>query len=114
MRRLVQTWRSGLSDLEFVVDAQHGEGGRVASRLTVRGRHTGEFLGCPPTGAPVTTTGIAITRVIGGRIVADWSEIDLLGRLRLRGAGPQATASSANAGAPADPGDRVPADAPAS
>ncbi len=90
IRRVVQTWRSGLSDLEFVADAQHAEGGRVASRLTVRGRHTGEFLGHPPTGAPVTTTGIAITRVIGGRIVADWTEIDLLGALRPRG-GPTAS-----------------------
>jgi predicted ester cyclase len=114
MRRVVQTWRSGLSDLEFVADAQHAEGGRVASRLTVRGRHTGEFLGCPPTGAPVMATGIAITRVIGGRIVADWSEVDLVGLLRLRGAGPQATASSADGGAPAGRGDSAPADAPAS
>jgi predicted ester cyclase len=92
VKRLVQTWRCGLSELEFVVDAQHAEGGRVASRLTVRGTHAGEFLGCPPTGARVTTAGIAITRVIGGRIVADWTEIDLAGPLHALRAGPPAGA----------------------
>jgi predicted ester cyclase len=114
MKRLVQAWRSGLSELEFAADAQHAEGGRVATRLTVRGRHTGEFLGFPPTGDQVMAAGIAITRVIDGKVVADWSEIDMIGLLRLRGAGPQATASSPVGGAPADQGDRGPAGPPAS
>lgn len=77
MRELVRSWRSGLAGLTVTIDAQHAEGGRVATRLTMCGRHTGVFLGCPPTGEPVTMTGIAIARVGGGQLLSDWTELDL-------------------------------------
>jgi predicted ester cyclase len=77
VRELVKGWRCGLSGLGFSVDAQHVEGGAVATSFTMRGTHTGMFAGRAPTGAEVTMTGIAIAHVVNGQIATDWTEIDM-------------------------------------
>lgn len=82
MKRLVRWWRSVLAGLEFRIDAQHAEGGAVATRFTASGVHAAELAGRAATGARVTLTGIAVAHVGGGRITSDWTEFDLLGALR--------------------------------
>jgi predicted ester cyclase len=49
---------------------------------TPRGTHHGAFQGIPPTGKPVTLTGISIWRVDGGKIVESWHELDTLGLMQ--------------------------------
>jgi predicted ester cyclase len=83
MKRLVRWWRSVLSGLEFQVDAQHAEGGAVATRFTASGKHAAAFAGRAPTGAQVTMTGIALAHVTDGQLVSDWGEFDLAGVLRV-------------------------------
>jgi predicted ester cyclase len=39
-------------------------------------------MGVPPTGRPITITGIAISRVRDGKIVEEWEVSDVLGLLR--------------------------------
>ncbi len=43
-------------------------------RWTMRGTHTGELalVGIPPTGRPVTMSGLATFRILDGRFVAVW------------------------------------------
>jgi steroid delta-isomerase-like uncharacterized protein len=58
------------------------DGDRVAFRYTDSGTNTGDFFGNPPTGQPVTWTGINILRVECGLVVESWAEVDGLGLWR--------------------------------
>src|SRR5262245_30554581 len=62
----------------FVVEGLYRDGEYVVSRVTMHGRHVGEFLGIPPSGAEVTVSGITINRLVGGRIVERWANWDTL------------------------------------
>ena len=51
------------------------EDDKVMTRLAIHGSHDQEmFTGVPPTGAELKFTGIIINRVVGGKIVEEWSE----------------------------------------
>lgn len=78
--------RTGFPDIHFTVEDQVAEGDKVVTRWTMRGTHTGVFMGRPPTGRPVEIPGIAIFRVVDGRIVDRWRAADDLGRMRQIGA----------------------------
>ena len=76
------------SDLHFTIEDMVAEGDQVITRWTARGTHTGPLLNIPPTGKPVTITGISIDRVKNGRVVEGWTEFDALGMLQQLGAFP--------------------------
>lgn len=61
--------RRTYSDFELRVDQQIAEGEWVVSCVTMRGIHTGIWLGMRPTGARVEMTGVNVDRVVDGRIV---------------------------------------------
>ena len=67
------------------VDDLVAEGDKVVVRWTFRGTHPGEFQGVPPTGKQVTIIGISIFRIVGNKVVEDWTIIDLLGLLQQLG-----------------------------
>ena len=58
------------------------------TRWTYRAVHRGEFQGLPPTGKPVTMTGISILRITGGKVAENTVEMDQLGLLRQLGVVP--------------------------
>jgi predicted ester cyclase len=68
-----------LSDLSITMEDMIAEDDRVAFRATVRGKHTGEYMGAPPTGKQVTLTVISIYQIKDGKIVEDWTSGDMLG-----------------------------------
>lgn len=76
------------SDWSHEVSQQFSDGEFVISRITGRGRHTGDFLGIPASNKDVTMEGIAIHRVVDGKIVEHWSQVDGLGLLSQIGAIP--------------------------
>lgn len=61
------------------------DGDRVAFRYTDSGTNTGSFFGHPPTGEPVTWSGINILRVECGMVVESWAEVDGFGLWRQLG-----------------------------
>ena len=56
---------------------QIAEGDLVANRFVFHGTHRGEFMGIAPTGREVTFEGLSIDRVVDGKIVENWVEMDL-------------------------------------
>lgn len=42
-------------------------------------------MGIPPTGKPVTVTGINLYRVVNGKIVEEWWQEDILGLMQQLG-----------------------------
>jgi steroid delta-isomerase-like uncharacterized protein len=70
---------AAFSDHHYTIEDQLAEGDKVATRVTWRAIHTGEFQGLHPTGRQVVAPGIAIMRIYDGRIVEHWARYDLMG-----------------------------------
>jgi predicted ester cyclase len=77
-----------LSDLHITNEDMIAEGDKVVTRWTMRGKHTGEWMGIAPTGKQVEGIGISIHRIAGGKIVEDWAVGDTLSVMRQLGAIP--------------------------
>jgi steroid delta-isomerase-like uncharacterized protein len=71
-------FRGAFPDIEVVVEDQVAEGDLVATRCSVRGKHTGDHLGFAATQSPVEFTGITITRIRNGKIVEAWNNFDFM------------------------------------
>jgi predicted ester cyclase len=68
-------------DLVVTVEQQIAEGDYVATCITARGTHQGDWLGIKPTGKVVTYTGVNIDKVVDGRITEHGGAANLLGPL---------------------------------
>ena len=79
-------FREAFPNIEVVVEDQIAEGDRVATRCSVRGKHTGDSLGFAATQSPVEFTGITITRIKDGKIVEAWNNFDFMKMYRQLGA----------------------------
>jgi predicted ester cyclase len=84
-RQTVTMYLTAFPDLYFTVEDFIAEGDKVVARLTVRGTQQGIFMGIPPTGKHATVTAIDINRMVGGKSVEHWLEMDMLGLLQQLG-----------------------------
>lgn len=87
-RQFINMYLAAFADLRLTVEDLIAEGDRVTVRFTLRGTHTGELMGLPPTGKQVTMTGIQIVRATDGKITENWINTDALGLLQQLGAIP--------------------------
>ncbi len=72
-------------DSQVTTEDLVAEGDKVVERFSFRGTNTGSFMGAPPTGKKVTSSGMSIFRIAGGKIVEHWGENDALGTLQQLG-----------------------------
>ena len=79
LKDLVRAWRTGFPDAVQRVDQIMAIGDTVIVRLTWEGTHLGEFLGVPPSGKRVSVETIGIDRVVDGKVVEGWGQLDMLG-----------------------------------
>ena len=79
VKQIVAAWRTGFPDGHMVIDDLIGEADKVVIRMTWRGTHQGDFYGIAPTNRQVSVTSIGIDRVVNGKIVEGWGEVDMLG-----------------------------------
>ena len=84
-RQMIAHFQDAFPDGRNTSEDLLAEGDKVVQRWTFRGTHQGAFQGIPPTGRPVTLTGISIWRVDGGTIVESWHELDTLGLMQQLG-----------------------------
>ena len=97
VRQTIGMLGSAFSDQRYEVHHLIGEGDTVVIHATMHGRHTGEFLGIPPTGREVTLRSIHIVRYRDGREIETWALQDRLGLMQQLGvipAGPPVGAGS--------------------
>jgi predicted ester cyclase len=75
------SWLRGLwGPMRAEIEDMICEGDKVAARVTMHGRHLGEFLGRPPTGKEFATKQIHIGRLEDGKVIEHWSVRDDLGQ----------------------------------
>jgi len=79
--------RAAFPDLQLRIDEQFASGSKVCTAFTLTGTHSGDFLGLPPTGNPVSVTGMIISTVENGQIVSEWELLDEATLLRQLGVG---------------------------
>lgn len=77
--------RSAFPDIRFVIEDQVAEADRVVTHWTAKGTHQGMFKGIPPSGKRLSFTAINIDRIVDGKVVECWSEMDELGILKQLG-----------------------------
>ena len=69
----------------YAVEDVIAEGDRVVVRWTNSGRHSGPFLGIPPTGRSFTMAGIDIYRIENDHLAEHWHVVDQLSMLQQLG-----------------------------
>ena len=81
---LAQEFKEAIAELRQAFPDYHGtneiqiaEGDLVANRFVFHGTHRGEFMGIAPTGRGVSFEGLSLDRVVDGKIVENWVEMDL-------------------------------------
>ncbi|MFC2082377.1 ester cyclase [Bacteroidota bacterium] len=78
MKNHVLGVRKVYPDLNITIDRQIAEGDWVATCITARSTHSGEWMGIKPTNKKVEFTGVNIDRVLNGKIVEHGGAANML------------------------------------
>jgi predicted ester cyclase len=73
----VRGFRDTFSGIRVTVEDVITEGDKVAARWSAVMTHTGDGLGFAATGEPVTLSGMSLTHLRDGKILAGWNAFDL-------------------------------------
>ncbi len=79
----------------FTIEDLICEGDKVVVRWSQRATHVGDFMGIPPTGRPITLTGIDIHGMRNGKMSEHWDVVDMLGLFQQLGVIPEPEQSRA-------------------
>lgn len=85
VRQTVMWLHGAFSEQRYEVHHVIGEGDTVVIHATMHGRHTGEFLGIPPTGRDVALRSVHIVRYQNGREVETWAIQDRMSLMQQLG-----------------------------
>ena len=89
-RGWVEPFLASFSDVHMRIVELVAEGETVVGRFACSGRHTGTWLGRPPSGRRFTDVAeVYFFRVVDGRIVGVWGLEDTADRLRQLGLPPE-------------------------
>jgi len=72
-------------DLRATIQDIIAEGDKVVDRMTCEGTHQGMFMGAQPTGKHVKWSYIDINRIVDGKVVEHWAEVDTMGIMQQLG-----------------------------
>jgi len=87
-RQLVAMFRTGFPDAHVTFEEELADGDKVIHRGYFTGTHQGDFQGIPPTGKQIKVKTIDIWRVVNGKMVENWVQMDMLGLMQQIGAVP--------------------------
>ena len=79
VKELFSAYHSAFSSFQATIEVLLAEEDKVCGLLTVRGKHTGNFLGISPTNKPVTFRTMDIFRIADGKILEHWAMPDQFG-----------------------------------
>ncbi len=76
---------SAFPDLNHTIDDTIADGDKVVVRFTLRGTHTGNFMGIPATKKSMTVGAIAIYHVVNGKVAELRAQFDQMGMMQQLG-----------------------------
>ena len=77
-KQMIYMMLNAFPDRHQIIHDWVAENDKVVTRWTVQGTHQGEYFGIAPTGKRVKFSGMDIFRVVDGKIVEVWAEVDML------------------------------------
>jgi steroid delta-isomerase-like uncharacterized protein len=89
----VNAMRDAFSDLEATCDVTLESGDLACARVTITGKHTGEFAGVPATDKRVQIESVDIIRLDGDKCAEHWGVTDMMGLMQQIGAIPEPAAA---------------------
>lgn len=90
---LNKEYNAAFPDAKATIELQIAEGDYVVTKITYNGTNKGEFQGIPASGKKIKVTGMSLQRIVNGKIVEEWDEMDALGMMQKIGAIPELEAS---------------------
>ena len=87
-KKTVTMFRTAFHSMHLTNEIVIAEGDKVVTRWSGRSVHKGEFMGIAPTDKQVTMTGNSIAHIVGGKIVEEWTEMDIMGLMQQLGVFP--------------------------
>ena len=87
-KAFVAPFRVAFPDMHFTVHFQMEDGDKVVNCWTAHATHRGDFMGIPATGREVAYNGISIARFEEGKVVEEWTVMDMLALMQQLGAVP--------------------------
>ena len=87
-------WSAGMPDWHVTIEDLVAEGNKVAKRWVLRGTHTGEMFGVPPTGRPIEMRAMTLYHIVNGKVREIHWNFDLYGLLQQAGAIPAPAGAS--------------------
>ena len=88
LKQALDLFKNAFPDSQLKLEHLIAEGDKIVDHGTFRGTHTGEMVGIPPTGKPVSITFTNIYRIANGKIVEAWHIEDILGIMQQIGVMP--------------------------
>jgi hypothetical protein len=85
---LGKAFYGAFSDLKQTIDDGFGNDDRAVLRFTITGTHDGELMGMAPTGKPISVSGLATFRIVGGKVRELHEVFDQMGMMQQIGAIP--------------------------
>lgn len=85
IKKMIATFRTAFPDVRMSVEDVIAEGDTVVTRWRMRGTHTGDGLGIPPTNKPVNIMGVGIHKYRDGKVAESWTSTDGLGLMQQLG-----------------------------
>jgi predicted ester cyclase len=77
LKQAVQFLHAVLSDISAELHEIIAEEDKVVIRWTIRGRHTGNFMGVLPTGKELELKGINIYQIVGHKMIANHEQTNI-------------------------------------
>ncbi len=84
-RQMLLGFKTGFPEHRAVIHRMLIDGDYVTVLHTHIARHTGPFMGLPPTGCDVQIDGVEVLRVVDGKVVEFWRHDDDAGLMRQLG-----------------------------
>jgi predicted ester cyclase len=88
LKEAYRMFSSAFSDLWYTFEALAADGDIVMGRGVIEGRHTGPFMGIPPSNKIIRWTGTRTFRVVDGKVTDGWIDLDMFGMMVQMGAIP--------------------------
>jgi predicted ester cyclase len=85
LKQMIAHLRTAFPNLQCLIEDEIEQEDKLAALWTMRGSHTGIFLGNAPTGRSVAMQGFIFMRTAKGQIVENWILIDQMGLLQQLG-----------------------------
>lgn len=88
-RQALPAFRQAFSEIAIRIGETVSEGDMIAYRMSFTGKHSGDFMGIPPTGEQFEMSETHIERIRDGKIVFHSGNTDMLGLMQQVGAVPK-------------------------